>query len=274
MRAPRCSTRCARWITSAAATCLSSAAARSATAGRPASGCFGLEAQGDWADLSNPRVSVRYPGVSTRTKTNGIGLFTGQVGYAWNASLFYVKGGAAVTSNRFSILETLTGIELVSASGPAGVAPWVSDRSTASRRIGPWVSNTTICSWVTRIIRSRSSIRLVPLFSTIGSARTWIWSPCASTTASAVTVTAARSSRNTDRALLLRLLQQTGPAEMPAFLLEGCLKDQTGDPTAADRRQAAADCIIQALEKSDIAEPCQAIGAALPHLGSCAPIRD
>ena len=54
--------------------------------------------------------------ISTRTKTDGIGLFTGQIGYAWNQALFYVKGGAAVTSNRFSILETFTGIELASAS--------------------------------------------------------------------------------------------------------------------------------------------------------------
>ena len=54
--------------------------------------------------------------ISTRTKTDGIGLFTGQIGYAWNAALFYVKGGAAVTSNRFSILETISGRELASAS--------------------------------------------------------------------------------------------------------------------------------------------------------------
>ena len=81
---------------------------------------FGLEAQGDWADLSSTRVSrfsIRFlRAISTRTKTDGIGLFTGQIGYAWNQALFYVKGGAAVTSNRFSILETLTGIELASAS--------------------------------------------------------------------------------------------------------------------------------------------------------------
>jgi outer membrane immunogenic protein len=77
---------------------------------------FGLEAQGDWADLSNTRVSIINPLFSTRTKTDGIGLFTGQIGYAWNASLLYVKGGAAVTSNRFSILDTLTGTELASAS--------------------------------------------------------------------------------------------------------------------------------------------------------------
>src|SRR6267142_73051 len=77
---------------------------------------FGLEAQGDWADLSNQRVSLINPLFSTRTKTDGIGLFTGQIGYAWNASLFYVKGGAAVTDNRFSILSTLTGTELAAAS--------------------------------------------------------------------------------------------------------------------------------------------------------------
>jgi outer membrane immunogenic protein len=77
---------------------------------------FGVEAQGDWADLSNQRVSLVNPAFSTRTKTDGIGLFTGQIGYAWNAALFYVKGGAAVTSNRFSILDTLTGFEFASAS--------------------------------------------------------------------------------------------------------------------------------------------------------------
>ena len=53
---------------------------------------------------------------STRTQTDAIGLFTGQIGYAWNAALFYVKGGAAVTSNRFSILETATGFERAAAS--------------------------------------------------------------------------------------------------------------------------------------------------------------
>ena len=85
---------------------------------------FGLEAQGDWADLSHTRLSPFFDQfspfargfISTRTQTDGIGLFTGQIGYAWNAALFYVKGGAAVTSNRFSIQETFTGIELASAS--------------------------------------------------------------------------------------------------------------------------------------------------------------
>jgi outer membrane immunogenic protein len=77
---------------------------------------FGLEAQGDWADLTNQRVSLFNDAFSTRTKTSAIGLFTGQIGYAWNASLFYVKGGAAVTDTRFSILDTASGVELAAAS--------------------------------------------------------------------------------------------------------------------------------------------------------------
>ena len=48
-------------------------------------------------------------------RTDGIGLFTGQIGYAWNAALLYVKGGAAVTSNRFDVLTTLGGVSVASA---------------------------------------------------------------------------------------------------------------------------------------------------------------
>jgi outer membrane immunogenic protein len=77
---------------------------------------FGLEAQGDWADLSSSRISVFNPTLSTRVRTDGIGLFTAQLGWAWNAALLYVKGGAAVTSNRFDIYDTPTGIGLASAS--------------------------------------------------------------------------------------------------------------------------------------------------------------
>ena len=77
---------------------------------------FGLEAQGDWADLSNTRVSVFNPTLSTRVRTDGIGLFTGQIGWAWNAALLYVKGGAAVTDNSFTILDTPSGTGLASAS--------------------------------------------------------------------------------------------------------------------------------------------------------------
>jgi len=77
---------------------------------------FGLEAQGDWADLKNTRVlSLIDPTLSATAKTDAIGLFTGQIGWAWNSALLYVKGGAAVTGNRLTIFDNTTGIGLVSA---------------------------------------------------------------------------------------------------------------------------------------------------------------
>jgi outer membrane immunogenic protein len=62
---------------------------------------FGLEAQGDWTDLKASNVSQQILGATNTTKTDAIGLFTGQVGYAWNTVLWYVKGGAALTHNKY-----------------------------------------------------------------------------------------------------------------------------------------------------------------------------
>jgi outer membrane immunogenic protein len=70
---------------------------------------FGLEGQGDWANLRASRVSLLAPGFTERVKVDGIGLITGNIGYAWNNALLYLKGGAAVTGSRLDIL------------GPAGV---------------------------------------------------------------------------------------------------------------------------------------------------------
>jgi len=82
---------------------------------------FGVEAQGDWAHLSG---SNKNTAVVTTTslssgdcptpittshnitklntsKIDSIGLFTGQVGYAWNSALLYVKGGAATVHDNY-----------------------------------------------------------------------------------------------------------------------------------------------------------------------------
>ena len=59
---------------------------------------FGLEAQGNWADLHKSY----YGPVGTwsvGSKVDALGLFTGRIGYAANNALFYVKGGAAVAKN-------------------------------------------------------------------------------------------------------------------------------------------------------------------------------
>ena len=62
---------------------------------------FGLEAQGNWADLNGSNVSVFVPSWTNNSKIEAFGLFTGQVGYAWNNVLWYVKGGAAVTDDAY-----------------------------------------------------------------------------------------------------------------------------------------------------------------------------
>jgi outer membrane immunogenic protein len=69
---------------------------------------FGLEAQGDWANLSGSNASLFNVGTSNQAKTDALGLFTGQVGYAWNNVLWYVKGGAALANNTYNGI--LTGV--------------------------------------------------------------------------------------------------------------------------------------------------------------------
>lgn len=70
---------------------------------------FGVEGQGDWADLTGSNPSTPLGGLTNRTKIDAVGLITGQVGYAWNNVLWYVKGGAAITDNRYKGITTATG---------------------------------------------------------------------------------------------------------------------------------------------------------------------
>src|SRR6202521_4028021 len=81
-----------------------------------ASWVFGLEAQGDWADLRGSNVSLFIPAWTNNSKIEALGLFTGQVGYAWNNVLWYVKGGAAVADEKFFGTVTATGALFDSAS--------------------------------------------------------------------------------------------------------------------------------------------------------------
>jgi outer membrane immunogenic protein len=79
---------------------------------------FGVEAQGDWANLtgSNASLFLTAPQVTNQSKIDGLGLFTGQVGYAWNNVLWFVKGGAAVTSDKYNGSSTATGVVFDQAS--------------------------------------------------------------------------------------------------------------------------------------------------------------
>ena len=191
-----------------------SSAARSVIAGKPISGCLAWKPRAIGRISATRAKACSFPALSTRTKTDGIGLFTGQIGYAWNAALLYVKGGAAVTSNRFSIFDNPTGIELASASstrwgGVVGVgfeygfAPnWSFGVEYDHLFMGD--SNNSFTSHP----------RLLPVCSTTGSARTWTWLPCASTTASAVT---GRRSRPATDPPLVSSKQSLGPGTVPGL---------------------------------------------------------
>jgi outer membrane immunogenic protein len=67
---------------------------------------FGLEAQGNWADFKGNNVSAIFTPNVNQTKIDAFGLFTGQIGYAWDRVLVYVKGGAAVTDNHYTANST------------------------------------------------------------------------------------------------------------------------------------------------------------------------
>jgi len=71
---------------------------------------FGVEAQGNWADFSGSNASLQFPGQTNQTKIDAFGLFTGQIGYAWDRALLYVKGGAAVTDNNYTATSTIAPI--------------------------------------------------------------------------------------------------------------------------------------------------------------------
>ena len=71
---------------------------------------FGLEAQGNWADFNGSNASLVFPAASNRSRIDAFGLFTGQVGYAFNNMLLYVKGGAAVTNDKYDGFITATNV--------------------------------------------------------------------------------------------------------------------------------------------------------------------
>jgi outer membrane immunogenic protein len=70
---------------------------------------LGLEAQGDWTRLSGSNTSLIAPALGNRSRVDTVGLFTGQLGFAFNQALFYLKGGAAVTNDRYQGFVVGTG---------------------------------------------------------------------------------------------------------------------------------------------------------------------
>jgi outer membrane immunogenic protein len=87
---------------------------------------FGLEAEGDWTNMRGSIASTFVPLGTDNAKVTSAYLFTGQIGYAWNAALLYLKGGAALTNNNF----------MVSNAAGVGLYYFSSDRWGASVGVG------------------------------------------------------------------------------------------------------------------------------------------
>jgi hypothetical protein len=150
----------------------------------------GLEAQGNWTDLRGSNPSLAFPGTTIRSKVDAFGLITGQVGYAANNVLLYVKGGAAVTADRYRINTTAGNVLLATSNDDTR---WGGVVGVGLRLLPELVGRHRIRSSVhVRIAPTPSRMR--PASSaTSASARTSISSPSASTIAGV-----ARSSRSTD----------------------------------------------------------------------------
>jgi len=91
-----------------------------------ASWVYGLEAQGNWADFKGSNVSPTTVvvgaaplSVTNHSHIDAFGLFTGQIGYAWNNTLLYAKGGAAVVNEKHHSRLTTTGLVVGSSSSDA-----------------------------------------------------------------------------------------------------------------------------------------------------------
>jgi outer membrane immunogenic protein len=74
---------------------------------------FGAEIEGDWANMraSLPSQLPGNPGGTDSTKVTSVFLFTGQLGYAFNAALLYLKGGGAMVNNDF-LIQNFAGTSL------------------------------------------------------------------------------------------------------------------------------------------------------------------
>ncbi len=60
-------------------------------------------------------MSLAFPGFVNTSKIDAFGLLTGQIGLAWNNVLLYVKGGGAVTGDRFTVNTTIGNVLVATA---------------------------------------------------------------------------------------------------------------------------------------------------------------
>jgi outer membrane immunogenic protein len=65
---------------------------------------FGIEGSASWADITGDSLDALSPGGNTlrdHSKIDFIGTIAGRLGWAWDRTLLYVKGGGAVVNDSF-----------------------------------------------------------------------------------------------------------------------------------------------------------------------------
>jgi outer membrane immunogenic protein len=77
----------------------------------------GVQAMFDWTDIKADRVSRLFPADTIHAKVRGFGTVTGRLGYVVAPQfLLYTKFGWGAYRTRFTVDNTVTGVELASAS--------------------------------------------------------------------------------------------------------------------------------------------------------------
>ena len=75
---------------------------------------LGVEAEASWTDLQGSNTNPDFILLTHRSRTDGLGTFTGRVGYAFDRVLIYGKGGGAWAHDRFTASNGGVDIQAVS----------------------------------------------------------------------------------------------------------------------------------------------------------------
>jgi outer membrane immunogenic protein len=95
---------------------------------------FGVEFSGDWADLTGNNVPALLSQGTDHSHVSGLMMATARVGYAWDRSLFYVRGGGAWVNEDY--FRTCNGITATGACLPAGVTAETGSESRVGGVVG------------------------------------------------------------------------------------------------------------------------------------------
>jgi outer membrane immunogenic protein len=71
---------------------------------------FGVELDASWTNIKGDKNSLVFPRDLDQTRVDSVGTIAARLGYAFDRTLFYVKGGAAWARNKYSIVDIPTGI--------------------------------------------------------------------------------------------------------------------------------------------------------------------